>query len=73
MKAREYRELSRKELIKVKEKLKRDLLKAKTRMGMELMKNKSLHGGSSGSGICKKFRKEIARINTVLNEREDET
>lgn len=68
-KPKEYRNLTKKELLKKKKGLDVELIKAKT--GMAIAKiGKKQETGKSGSDICKRIRKEIARILTILKENE---
>lgn len=70
MKAEEFRKLSEKELLGRKKDLEIQLIKSKTFFGMELKRKKD-HSNVKGSDIQKRLRKDIARINTILKERDD--
>jgi len=68
MKIKEYRKLSKDELMKELNGLKIELMKAG--IGFSQAKvGKKREKGSAGSDIAKRIRKEIARINHVLNEK----
>ena len=68
MKIEEYRKLSKEELMKELKGLKIELMKAG--LGFAQAKvGKKKEKGQSGSDIAKRIRKELARINHVLNEK----
>jgi len=76
MKAKEMRTLSEKELLKMKKQLEMSRIKASSVWGRDKVKNKEV--GIITKGIAKKgdktsllkdIRRNIARVNTILNER----
>ncbi len=68
MKIKEYRKLSEDELMKELNGLKFELMKAGTGFSRAKV-GKKKEKGSAGSDIAKRIRKEIAKINHVLNEK----
>ena len=68
MKIKEYRKLSEDELMKELNGLKFELMKAGTGFSQAKV-GKKKEKGSAGSDIAKRIRKEIAKINHVLNEK----
>lgn len=78
MKAEEYRKLSDKDLKKKLGDLNFNLMKSQSLLGTEKIKNKDVGvKGSAKQGmktsLQKEIRKNIARIKTIIREREGET
>ena len=72
MKAKEYRQLTEEKLIEEKKKLEFELMKAHAKFGQAKKKDKDNIQKSGGTDMCKRLRREIARINTILTEKKHE-
>lgn len=68
MKAKEYRTFTKEELEKELQNLKLQLAKSYAGMGVARVKDKDSKVKKGGNNMCKRIRKEIARIKTIQRE-----